>query len=146
LESDWLAVSLPGSGDKKGLLVLPDVGDDVVVGCNMGNIAQGVVIGGLYHTSDHALDAGIGLDRSKKFRIDTRNGNSLILSDDPDSIQIKTVKGCVISLDDSGVRIDSGKGTQIRIDDGKAQIVCPEFEVSAGKVTIAAGSIDLVNK
>lgn len=48
LESDWMPVLAIGAGANKGISVLPEIGDDVLVLLPDGDAAHGIVLGGLY--------------------------------------------------------------------------------------------------
>jgi len=47
-ESDWARVAMPGSGPDRGLVVLPEVNDEVVVGFEAEGSGQPIVLGGMY--------------------------------------------------------------------------------------------------
>ncbi|MDA8300436.1 MAG: VgrG-related protein [Actinomycetota bacterium] len=47
-ESAWGRVLSPGAGDNRGSVVLPEVGDEVLVGFEQGDPRQPVILGGLY--------------------------------------------------------------------------------------------------
>lgn len=47
-ESNWARVLCLGAGQDRGLVVLPEVGDEVLVGFESGDLRQPVVLGGLF--------------------------------------------------------------------------------------------------
>ena len=51
-ESDWLRVVVPGGGNNRGLLFLPEVNDEVLVGFEQGDINRPYVLGGLWNGQD----------------------------------------------------------------------------------------------
>jgi phage protein D/phage baseplate assembly protein gpV len=55
-ESSWARVLALGAGPKYGLTVLPEVGDEVLVAFENGELDRPFVLGGLYNGSDQPLD------------------------------------------------------------------------------------------
>jgi len=49
LESDWLRIATPNAGPQRGVLMLPQVGDEVLVGFENGDTRRGYVIGSLWN-------------------------------------------------------------------------------------------------
>lgn len=46
-ESDWAQVSQPGAGPRAGALLMPEVGDEVLVGFEFGDVRRPIVLGGM---------------------------------------------------------------------------------------------------
>jgi phage protein D/phage baseplate assembly protein gpV len=85
-ESGWLRVAQPGAGPERGALVLPEVGDEVLVAFEQGDVRRGYVLGGLYNGQDRpsppALDGTVASDGSVAKRTFTsRKGHTLVFSD-----------------------------------------------------------------
>jgi uncharacterized protein involved in type VI secretion and phage assembly len=47
-ESNWARVLVPGAGDKRGSVVLPEVKDEVLVGFEGGDLRKPIVLGGMF--------------------------------------------------------------------------------------------------
>jgi phage baseplate assembly protein V len=92
LESDWMQVVVPGAGDEKGILALPDIDDHVLILCPGGNPAQGVVVGGLYGTRTPP-DAGVSKGRIERYTIRTRGGQSVVLDDVEERLRLENRGG-----------------------------------------------------
>lgn len=146
MESDWLNAALPGAGKSKGLAIMPDVGDYVVVGYNNANPAQGILLGSLYAHSDSPGDPGVSLDRFTKYRIDTRDGNSIVLSDRPNGIELRTRGGQLVTIDDSSIKVKLADGTGIEIDGDGIHAAAKRFEVSADEIAFAARKVDFTSR
>jgi phage baseplate assembly protein gpV/phage protein D len=102
LTSGWQSVVTAGAGEKKGLLALPDVGDQVLVMFAGGDVTQGIVMGGLFgqqNLPDQKLKSG----KNKVFNFTTLNGQKLILDDQRGAVTLKNRDGSFIDLAPSKV-------------------------------------------
>lgn len=52
IESTWARIATPGAGKDRGMMFLPDVGDEVVVAFEHGDTRRPVVLGALYNGKD----------------------------------------------------------------------------------------------
>jgi uncharacterized protein involved in type VI secretion and phage assembly len=132
-ESDWARVVQAGAGDKRGLLVLPEVNDEVLVGFEHGDVRWPYVIGGIYNgvdkpePDDKLLDGSGGKVNRRWFR--SRRGHLLSFddADDGGGIVLETSDGKqVVSLNAAKTRVHVTSGGDILIEGG-------------GKITIKAG-------
>jgi uncharacterized protein involved in type VI secretion and phage assembly len=104
-ESDWARVVQIGAGDKRGLHLLPEVNDEVLVVFEHGDTRRPYVIGGLYNGVDappfpDAVDTGSGKVQVRGLR--TRAGHELIFTDTEgaEKIELKTKdKKVTVTLD-----------------------------------------------
>ncbi len=104
-ESGWLTTLFLGAGANKGVIVLPDRKDCVLVGIPQDNPTKGIVLGGIY-TKETKIDSyGIEDDQVKQYRIVTRGGQEIILSDSDNSIEVKTAGEHKIVLNDNEERV-----------------------------------------
>lgn len=138
-ESTWARVPQPGAGKGRGLLVLPEVGDEVLVAFEHGDVRRPFVLGGLYNGRDLPPQAAgaVASDGKVVHRAFTsRSGHRLLLDD---------TKGAerIVVTDKTGnneIVIDSKENTvTIRCDgdftvDAKGNIVLR----SGGDVTVEA--------
>lgn len=77
LESDWVPVAAPFAGKDRGLYMMPEVGDEMVLGFLQGDFNHPVVLGALW------------------------NGQARAPSDDPRQRMIRSVNGHTIRFVDS---------------------------------------------
>ena len=85
-ESGWLRAAQPGAGAARGGLVLPEVGDEVLVAFEQGDVRRGYVLGGLYNGQDKpyppALDGTVASDGTvAKRSFTSRKGHTVVFSD-----------------------------------------------------------------
>lgn len=126
-DSDWTPVAAPMSGGKRGLFVMPEVGDEVVVGFDRGDVDHPIVIGYLWNGKDappttsprermlrsfngHAirmLDTEARAGDTGALIIEDGHGNRITMSNGKVTISSKGVlelKGATVLITSSGVR------------------------------------------
>jgi type VI secretion system secreted protein VgrG len=102
--TEWLRVVAPdaGNSDKvnknRGFVFIPEVGDQVLVAFEEGNIARPIIIGSMFSGK-----TGSGGSQSNKTKaLTTRSGNTIILDDSNGSINVKDPSGNVVTLNGDG--------------------------------------------
>lgn len=112
-ESDWARIAVPAAGKDRGTVWLPEVGDEVLLAFEKGNVEHPVVLGSLFNGKDVPPEKNADGKNDIKM-IKTRCGHKVTFSEKQgkESIKIESQGGRVILLDDS-----AGSG-QIVIDDG----------------------------
>lgn len=97
VESDWMGVVTIGAGAKKGLVMLPDVGDTVLVLCPHQDPAQGVILGGLYGIGGPP-EGCLETKSVQRFSCQTPGGQRLRFDDNARSIRLENKDGSYIEL------------------------------------------------
>lgn len=152
-ESDWARIATPGGGKERGLIVLPEVDDEVLVAFEHGDINRPYVVGGLWNGVDTppatVVENGKVLTRS----ITTRVGHALTLQDDSSTgqgfIQLKTKNGLTIAISDNDkqIQIKSQKHTITLDDQGTAVTIESggdlELKGNSGTLRITAQGVEL---
>ena len=87
-ETGWLPVVLPGIGEGKGVIAVPNVGDTVLIVEPNGDPSHGIVIGGLHGTRVSG-DMGIQGDQVKRFYIRTAAPHTLSFDDVTRTIRLE---------------------------------------------------------
>jgi phage protein D len=140
VESDWARVIGAGAGNERGLYVLPEVNDEVLVAFEHGDINRPLVIGGLWNgvdkpaipVSDAVKDGKV---QTRVFR--TRGGHVLSFVDDSEAqVKVETSGGHTLLLDDANqvVQIGTSGGIVFKLDDGDGSVTVQ----CSGKVSIEA--------
>ena len=144
IETDWLEVLTPGAGSQKGQLILPDVGDNVLLLIINGEPAQSVVLGGLYGEKD--LPQSVVEDGSVKRYITQTAGKQRILLDDAEvSIRIETKNGHSISMTPEKIGITRNNGSFVTLTDDRMTIHSEtdlEIEAPGSSITFRGKKID----
>jgi phage baseplate assembly protein gpV/phage protein D len=97
LETDWLCVLSAGAGASKGLMALPDVGDQVIVLVSSENPALGLVLGSVYGSGGFP-DSGIEAGVVARYTLLTPGGQRLRMDDSRNSIRFENKEGSFIEL------------------------------------------------
>jgi phage baseplate assembly protein V len=101
LETGWLQVLGLGAGAGKGLSILPDRGDLVLVWLVRGDLGQAIVLGGLY--SDANPDPGVEGRNVRRFSLQTAGGQRLSFDDERRTLRIADAQGSHLELGPEGV-------------------------------------------
>jgi phage baseplate assembly protein gpV len=104
VETDWMGVVIGGAGSGKGLIALPDVGDEVLVLFAHGDPGQGMVLGGLYGLTAPP-DPGVEGGAIRRYTFVTPGGQRIRLDDDKELIRVEDSTGNSVELSPSGVTI-----------------------------------------
>lgn len=131
-ESNWARIAVPMAGDDRGTWYLPEVGDEVLVAFEGGELAHPYVLGSLWN-GDHAPPESNDGDNDVR-SVTSRSGHALSFDDaDDGGVVIETDAGHTITLDDS-----SG-GETITIEDSSGANVV-EFDSTSQSLSIEAGA------
>lgn len=154
-ESDWAKVMSFMAGAERGGFFLPEVGDEVLVAFEHGDINYPYVIGTLWNSEDPPPESN--RDGNNNIRkITSRSGHEIIFNDDEqggaEKLEIHTNAGHQIILDDSAGRekieiIDKTENNSIKIDSVQNSITIESslnLNIKAQMITIEAdGSLEL---
>ena len=123
-ETDWIRMTVFMAGGGRGSFFLPEVGDEVLVAFEHGDINRPYVIGAIWNGTDGPPETNQnGQNNIRKIR--SRSGHEIIFNDNDTSMQekieIKTKAGHQIVLDDSAGQekieiIDKTTSNKITID------------------------------
>ncbi|ABW13215.1 Rhs element Vgr protein [Parafrankia sp. EAN1pec] len=121
-ETDWARVAIAGGGPDRGMLVLPEVNDEVLVAFEQGDPRRPFVLAGLYNGVD-APPFGGGVDTAAgtvvRRGLRTRKGHEIVVSDaDGDEhVEIRTRDGKVrirLDHDQGGLTIETDADIDVR--------------------------------
>lgn len=169
-ETDWARVAMPMAGKGKGMFFLPDVGDEVLVIFNEGDIRQPYVIGSLWNKNETPPETNsdgknlIKLIKSKggheirindkddegQIIIKTKNGNSITIYDKGNGkIELKDKSGSdkiVIDGDGKSIEITGDSAINLKAKSCSVKIDGNSNSIelkSSAKVAISAASIEI---
>ena len=156
-ESPWARVAAPLAGKERGFLFLPEVGDEVLVVFEHGDITRPYILGGLWGGTDlPPTAAGNGRDKkvlkSKSghiIRLDDTGGAEkieIIGKDAKDSIVIDAAQNTITIVSDKTITLESGKDLLLKASNGKVSINAKEIEVVSDQDTTLTSGQDLTLK
>ncbi len=136
VESTWARVAVPMAGKERGFYFLPEVGDEVLVGFEHGDVNHPYVLGALWNGKEAPPEAGSTVGTGGqvvKRLIRTRAGHTILLDD---------------SEGGGGITIEDSAGNRIRLDTGRNALsieVLQDVTIQAqGRLGIQAmGGIDI---
>jgi uncharacterized protein involved in type VI secretion and phage assembly len=138
-DSYWARVASPMSGKDRGFYTLPEVGDEVLVAFERGDIRHPFVLGGLWNPKDGApVKNGDGKNDVRKFR--SRAGHELTFDDGTKpQVELRTKGGKKLLMDDEKVDVTDEKGNHLVISstDGSITLKC------TGSLKIDALSVEI---
>ncbi len=140
----WARMALPYGGQKWGEYFIPEVGDQVLVAFEQGNIERAFVIGAVPKTNSNFMQKAF--DEKNQFKkIVTRNGNTVEIVDNPegegdnDRITVTTSKEAHKFVMDNEKKLmlltdkDGNNKIEIKTESGQMEILAKE------KLTIKVG-------
>lgn len=146
-ESDWARVVSPGAGTESGFCLVPEVGDEVIVAFEHGDINHPYVLGGVWNGNEAipgpVSGAGSGevpLVRSWR----STNGNEISIYDNADKkIEILTAEGHRLVFDDTNklVELTTSGGHKILLDDQAKKIEITD--ASGNSTTMEASGVKI---
>ncbi len=145
VESQWARVVQPGAGTGRGVMMLPEVGDEVIVAFDRGDRRLPVVLGGVWSAKNKLpLADAVASDGSvAKRTIKTRAGHVIELSDGKKGTAAGNAQRYVkIALADGKTKVHVGEDKiEVNAADGKP------ITIKAGKASVAlSGSGDVTVK
>jgi phage baseplate assembly protein gpV len=129
LDSAWMPVVIPGAGVEKGLAILPEVDDEVLIVFPQGDPAYGIVLGGLYgkRKAPGLVDSG-----TRPFAFRTGNGQAITLDAEKGLARIETSGGDVVELGPDGSKIHAKRDLVIEAPGRKLTIRANAIEFERG--------------
>lgn len=121
-ESYWARVAAPMAGEGMGAYFLPEVGDEVLVAFDDGDVQHPYVLGALWNGKERPPeDNSDGKNNRREIR--SRSGHELVFDDSTTEgkVELKTSTGDKVVLDDSTtegkIEIETSAGHKITLDD-----------------------------
>lgn len=145
----WARLATLFAGKDRGSWFIPEVGDEVLVLFEGGDVRRPFIVGGLWNGSDSPPTSadrqnvkkiiksrnGVTItiedqDGQEKLRLETPGGCSVTLKDGPGSIEVQDSNGNSVKLETAGITVTAS---------AKVSISASQVEVSAGMVSVSAG-------
>lgn len=151
IKSDWMNVVMPGAGAKKGLVMVPSKDDTVMVALSHEDASKGIVLGGIYTKDQKPESFGVNEKQTESYLLHTRGGQSLSLSDDGNTIRLKTDNGCSICMcqEKKITRIENSDGSFVEMNQNQTIVHSVGdliLEAPGKSVEIRGGTINFTQK
>lgn len=142
-ESYWARLAMPMAGGERGTYFLPEIGDEVLVGFERGDMSHPYIIGALWNGKQLPPETN---DDGKNDRrlIRSRSGHQLLFNDgDPPKVELKLQDGKHLLLDDKGIKVEDGQGNTITIETSSGAITIEskgQLKLKSQSISIEAGA------
>jgi phage baseplate assembly protein V len=112
VETDWMNVLSAAAGSDKGLMMLPDVGDHVLLLFAHEDPGEGIVLGGLYGMPGMP-DSGVEGNRVRRYTLLTPGGHRICLDDARRVIHVEDSSGSYLDLAPGKVKVHAAADLDI---------------------------------
>ncbi|WP_199522519.1 VgrG-related protein [Geodermatophilus marinus] len=148
--SDWARTVQPGAGKDRGAMVVPEVGDEVLVAFEQGDVRQPYVLGGLYNGVDTPAPGPVGpVDPSSgavnRRSVVSRRGHRVDLLDEDgrtEGISLATGDGALrLALDAVGAQVTVRSDGTVQVTGRRGVVVDAgdaRLDLKAGQIALAA--------
>ena len=141
VESTWIRMIRPMAGKDRGLVAIPEVGSEVVLGFAYRTLTP-YVLGALHNGQDAPPYAND--DKENNLRVfKSRSGHEVTFDDTSGAkaITVGSTSGAVVlKLDDPGGTLTAESGDKVQVEaDSKIEFKCVDFKVKAsGSISLEA--------
>ena len=146
-DSHWARLAMPMAGAQRGMVLIPEVGDEVIVAFEREDLRFPVVLGAVWNGKDKpplANDDGKNDKRIWK----SRKKHYLLFDDGTQgSVVLAHEKGRMVTFDDNGIVLKDENGNQVKIESASGNVTIQAngaLSIKAATVSIeATGTLDL---
>lgn len=144
----WARIAFPSAGKKWGSFFLPEIGDQVLLAFEEGNIDKPYVIG-CVHADGNSFLGDVADEDNQYKSITTKNGNRIVFEDnkegegEKDKIKIETAKGtCQMLLDNENQKMiltdkEKKNSVEMKLESGEIKVKAEK------KLTLEIGDIKI---
>lgn len=154
-ESNWARLAAAGAGATRGLSIMPEVNDEVLVAFEHGDMSRPYVVGGLWNGKDKPPFAATAVKNGKVEQrgLMSRAGHQILVQDEDQGglIQLKTKSGRMVEVSetDKNITIKSQNHTITLDDQGRAVKIQSAGDVeiagAGGKLKITASGVEITS-
>jgi uncharacterized protein involved in type VI secretion and phage assembly len=146
-DSYWARLATPMAGKDRGLVTIPEVGDEVVVAFEREDLRFPYVLGALWNGKEKPpFDNSDGKNDKRMFK--SRKKHVLMFDDGAKGVvELAHEKGRKVVLDDDGFAVQDDKGNVVKVNSNSGEMTIEakgKLTIKAASITIqATGSVDL---
>jgi len=146
-ESYWARLATPMAGNDRGLVLIPEVGDEVLVAFEREDVRFPCVLGALWNGKDSPPFANDDGKNDKRI-LQSRKKHYLLFNDGATGVvELFHEKGRKIVLDDNGFSVQDEKGNVVKVDSNSGAMTIEakgQLNIKAATITIeATGTLEL---
>jgi uncharacterized protein involved in type VI secretion and phage assembly len=146
-ESHWARLATPMAGKDRGLVTIPEVGDEVLVAFEREDLRFPFVLGALWNGKERPpFDNKDGKNDKRMFK--SRKGHTLVFDDGSKGVvELAHQKGRKVTFDDDGFVVQDENGNTVKVDSATGAMTIEakgDLTIKAMKITLQANtSIDI---
>ena len=145
-ESYWARMGTPMAGKDRGFVAIPEIGDEVIVGFERGDLRFPCVVACVHNGKDTTpFPNKDGKNDVRMFR--SRKKHMLRFDDgDKGVVELTHEKGRKVIFDDDGFAVQDEKGNVVKVDSNSGAMTIEAkgtLSIKANKISIEAPSIDI---
>lgn len=138
-ESYWARLAAPMAGAGRGMVLIPEVGDEVLLAFERDDLRFPFVLGGLWNGADAPPVANEDGNNDKRL-FKSRKGHRLLFDDGARGVvELSLDDGKKVRLDDDGLRVEDGKGNTFSIDSNSGAVTIE----AVGKLTLKGATVSI---
>lgn len=138
-ESHWARLATPMAGKDRGLVLIPEVGDEVLVAFEREDLRFPCVLGALWNGKEKPPFANSDGKNDKRL-FTSRKKHTLLFDDGAKGVvELAHEKGRKVVFDDNGFAVQDEKGNVVKVDSNSGAMTIE----AKGQLTIKAKSITL---
>jgi uncharacterized protein involved in type VI secretion and phage assembly len=143
----WARLAMPMAGKDRGLVLIPEVGDEVLVGFDREDLRSPYVLGALWNGKAQPPLANTDGNNDKRI-FKSRKKHYLVFDDGAEGkVELAHEKGRKVVIDDNGILMQDEKGNAVTIDSNSGAVTIEakgQLTIRAATITIeASGTLDL---
>lgn len=146
-ESYWARLATPMAGKERGLVLIPEVGDEVLVAFEREDLRFPYILGALWNGQDKPPLANTDGKNDKRI-LKSRKKHYLLFDDGTQGVvELTHEKGRKIRFDDDGFTVQDEKGNVVKVDSNSGAMTIEakgQLNLKAATITIeATGTLEL---
>jgi uncharacterized protein involved in type VI secretion and phage assembly len=142
-ESYWARLATPMAGKERGLVMIPEVGDEVLVAFEREDLRFPYVLGALWNGKDTPPEANDDGKNDKRI-LRSRKKHYLLFDDgNKGVVELAHEKGRRVTFDDNGFVVEDEKGNTVKVDSNSGAMTIQakgQLNITTKTITIEATS------
>lgn len=140
----WARVASPGAGAGWGVYFIPQVGDEVLVAFQHGDVRDAYVIGSLWSLTARP-PADTPLDPRQRRAIVTPTGHTVELHELKQSVTVRTATGQAVTLEPEKIEVATATGVKLVLETaGSVSVTAPlKIELKAAQIVLDGTTVEV---
>ena len=140
----WARVAVLSAGSDAGTYFVPQVGEEVLVAFNHGDVRDPFVVGCLWNGQDSPPARG-PLDPVNKRMVRTPQGHELLFDDMTQTIKVESATGQKVTMAPEKIELESSAGAKVTLNAEGGVVIegVAEIKLSAPTITLEGANLKL---